>query len=286
MVKKCCLVPCKTHYDPKKGSIRDNGQKISVYRFPPESEPENRQKWIEVCKKVREDLKVGAETVICSRHWPENFPTYTKKGRIRPAVPPSIFPDVPSSILPTPLPPPRETTRTSNQVRNTLPDELDHFEQLDRFDYSQLLDELVVNESRKLPIETTAFVNDGCIFIQSVSYFHGIPTFLLAISGALKFETFHLGVKIHIPSLTKNRVTRIERWSVLEEAIRYLNSKETTSKMEVLKEQVAALSVVPVGQILYNPDIMVRAFEYFSTSRALYNRIREDFQLPSVRTLT
>ena len=147
---------------------------------------------------------------------------------------------------------------------------MDHFEQLDRFDYSQLVDELVVNESRKLPIETTAFVNDGCIFILSVSYFHGIPTFLLVISGALKFETFHLGVKIHIPSLTKNRITRIKRWSVLEEAIRYLNSKETTSKIEVLKEQVAALSVVPVGHILYNPDIMVRAFEYFSTSRALY----------------
>ena len=31
---------------------------------------------------------------------------------------------------------------------------------------------------------------------------------------------------------------------------------------------------------------MVRAFEYLSTSRALYSRLKEDYKLPSIQTLT
>ena len=46
------------------------------------------------------------------------------------------------------------------------------------------------------------------------------------------------------------------------------------------------MSCVPVGQTVYHPEIMVRAFEYFATSRALYNRLKDDYKLPSIRTLT
>ena len=55
---------------------------------------------------------------------------------------------------------------------------------------------------------------------------------------------------------------------------------------EVLKEQVSAMGVVPVGHTIYSPEMIVRAFEYFSTSRSLYNQLRRDFKLPSTRTLT
>ena len=37
--------------------------------------------------------------------------------------------------------------------------------------------------------------------------------------------------------------------------------------------------------IKYSSDIVIRAFEYFATSRTLYNRFRDDFQLPSLATL-
>ena len=36
----------------------------------------------------------------------------------------------------------------------------------------------------------------------------------------------------------------------------------------------------------YPPEVIVRAFEYFARSRSLYNQLRNDFQLPSVATLT
>ena len=32
--------------------------------------------------------------------------------------------------------------------------------------------------------------------------------------------------------------------------------------------------------------VIVRAFEYFSTCRSLYNRLRVDYQLPTIQTLT
>ena len=51
-----------------------------------------------------------------------------------------------------------------------------------------------------------------------------------------------------------DRITLIERWSTLEEVIRYLNSIEPDRKMAVLLEQVSVMGSVPVGQKVYTPD--------------------------------
>ena len=36
----------------------------------------------------------------------------------------------------------------------------------------------------------------------------------------------------------------------------------------------------------YSVETVIRAFEYFAMSRATYNCLKEDFQLPSITTLT
>ena len=41
-----------------------------------------------------------------------------------------------------------------------------------------------------------------------------------------------------------------------------------------------------VGEKKNQIETIVRAFEYFALSRTTYNRIREDFELPSIATLT
>ena len=46
------------------------------------------------------------------------------------------------------------------------------------------------------------------------------------------------------------------------------------------------MTPVMAGKTHCDPEIIVRAFEYFATSRALYLRIKNDYNLPSVRTLT
>ena len=103
---------------------------------------------------------------------------------------------------------------------------------------------------------------------------------------SLKFATFHCGFKIYVPTLSKNRITKIDRWSAIDEVLRYLHSRESDEKLTDLKEQIAAMSRAPVGKKLYSPEIMVRAFEYYSTSRALYTRLKEDLKLPSIPTLS
>ena len=59
MVKKCCMRPnfC-------------NGENLTVYRFPSEvTEPDNREDWIRVCRKIRKDLVVGQETNIFIKNY-------------------------------------------------------------------------------------------------------------------------------------------------------------------------------------------------------------------------
>ena len=46
------------------------------------------------------------------------------------------------------------------------------------------------------------------------------------------------------------------------------------------------MGCTPVGISTYPVEVMVRAFEYFATSRTLYRRLRDDYKLPSVQTLT
>ena len=41
-----------------------------------------------------------------------------------------------------------------------------------------------------------------------------------------------------------------------------------------------------VGEKKYTIDTTVRAFEYFALSRSTYSRLREDFELPCIATLT
>ena len=126
--------------------------------------------------------------------------------------------------------------------------------------------------------------DNRCLF--SFYYLCRVPSLLRKISESLKFETFHIGVKCYVTSLSKNRITKLDKWSKLEEALRFLHSKKLDNKTMVLVEQFSAMSTTPVGKKLYNHDIIIRAFEYFSTSRCLYSKLRNDYALPSIQTLT
>ena len=62
---------------------------------------------------------------------------------------------------------------------------------------------------------------------------------------------------------------------------------ERTQKKDVLLEQISAMSsLVHVGDKKYESETIVRAFVYFITSRTLYKRLRGDFELPGITTLT
>ena len=102
----------------------------------------------------------------------------------------------------------------------------------------------------------------------------------------MTFDCYHLGVKTFISSLRKLRVDKLNSWSRLEEAIRFLKLKDVDQHTRVLLEQVESMKAVKIGTKNYSADVIVRAFEYFCTSRALYSKLRQDYKLPSIPTLT
>ena len=309
MGKKCCVYGCKSNYlseKKKKATLSQTTttatttttitttattattstetkiQFPAVFRFP--SDNDERQRWIDVIGKINANLIVNNETVVCENHWPTGYETIKKKGRYRTKYPLSVFEGIPQSIIPNPPPNARQTKRTSNHERNTFPDELSEFNEYDRVTFSILQDNVLSNK-RHFCVPITSFVNSSSLYLQSLSYVDGTPSFLIIISESLKFDAFHLGVKCYVNSLSKNRINTVHRWSTLEEVIRFLNFKELNNKMVVMIEQMAAMSATPACTKIYDADIIVQAFEYFSAYRSLYNCLRVDYQLPSIQTL-
>ena len=61
---------------------------------------------------------------------------------------------------------------------------------------------------------------------------------------------------------------------------------EIDNKKDVLRQQMKSMKACCVGEKKYELDTIVRAFQYFATSRDTYNLLRNDYELPSVQTLT
>ena len=127
--------------------------------------------------------------------------------------------------------------------------------------------------------------------IQSTDILSGtnVPRFLLSIFNDLKFEAYNCGVRCTIWTLSVIRVYVFNRWSQKQEGCRFLNYCEITpnTKKNVIHQQLNSMNnITYVGEKKYSVEMFIRAFEYFALSRATYNRLRRDFQLPSISTLT
>ena len=58
---------------------------------------------------------------------------------------------------------------------------------------------------------------------------------------------------------------------------------EIDNKKFVLQEHPSAIAST-FGKRMYSQELIVRVFQYFATSRSLYNWLRNDYQLPSIKT--
>ena len=273
MVKRCCIHGC----------VRKKDDIISVYRFPGKDD-EEREKWLKAIPVSLRKTEITDDSVVCSRHWPEGAETSKHFGKTRPVNPPTIFNGVEKV-----LPPLRTTTKSLAETRRPLPisfkEQETTLKESDSVTFEQLQTSLI-EEKKNLPSQTTVFMMAGILFLQSMEFISGIPKFLIKISPSLKFETFHGGVKCFVTSLSANRITKLDTWSRLEEAIRFLKFKESSRHQDVLYQQADVMQPRIIGKALYPQAVIVRAFEYFCTARSLYNRLREDFKLPSIPTLT
>ena len=285
MGKTCCLAPCKTNYRSEV-KRRAEGEEVHVYRFPNRRfHPAEHDRWVAVAKGIRSNLEVKHDTVICSRHWPPNAPMVKHYGKDRPADPPSVFEGVAASIIPNQPPPPRTTSRTSCHERNQLPDQMEEFLRNDQFTFESLK-ETLEKKNKEFTIPFRHLLYDQEVVLMSTQFFEGIPFFMIKIKDDLRFETYHLGAKVYIGSLNTIRVTKINSWSRLEEALLFLRNREVDHKTEVLKQEFETKRATPIAKKIYSPAVIIRAFEYFCTSRCLDSKLQRDYSLPSIRTLT
>ena len=133
---------------------------------------------------------------------------------------------------------------------------------------------------------TVSFISEGVLYCQAKSFYGGgVARFLVAVNSDLSFECHHYGVTVSITTLSKNKIFRLDRWSKVNEVIRYLNCLEVDHKHQVLLKHLDSLGSVKVCMKMYDPEVMVMAFEYTATSRSAYIRIREDIKLTSLKVL-
>ena len=114
----------------------------------------------------------------------------------------------------------------------------------------------------------------------------GVPRFVLQIDENLHFKAFHMGMRVSVPCITKNRIHILNSWSGIEEAVRYLHIHEQSHHVKVLHDQLRAMRPDGGNAKIYSPEDLVRAFSYCALSRTLYQKMRNDFKYPSVSTLT
>ena len=83
----------------------------------------------------RDNIPNGQNAFVCEDHWPKGYESVSiiRYGKIRPKNPPSVFTQcIAPSQIPTPLPPPRQTTKAHASARNVIPDEFAAFLEKDR----------------------------------------------------------------------------------------------------------------------------------------------------------
>ena len=115
----------------------------------------------------------------------------------------------------------------------------------------------------------------------------GISKFLLKTKSDLTFETYHGGSSCKVKSLINSSgrcIKYFNRWSILNELIRYLTHMKCSHKQEIILNHCASMEV-NVGAVKYSNETIFRGLEYYATSRSCYSKLREDYDLPSNTTL-
>ena len=277
MVTKCCIFNCNGNYNEE--------NKEKVFRLPSE-EIERKRRLAAIPRDNTPDSK---DTIVCERHWPQNCSTITLFGKLRPSNPPSVFNCVPSSLISVPYQP-RKTKKASSAALEEVKDEMSEFDHKDKI--ANIEDLNLTAYKSSLPCidmyDLSVFHVNHIINFRSNNFIHdtGIPKYLFRIKEDLSYESFHGVVKCSIASLHANQVFKNARRSQIEGALRFLNCMEVSHKAEIIHQHIRAMNPNVASNQKYCPETILRAFEYFSSSRSFYNRLRQDLELPSVKTLT
>ena len=101
--------------------------------------------------------------------------SYSMNGRERPAEPPSLFGDIPVP------------NKLSFEVKNSVQDEMETFEDADKVQYQDLQEKLTEDENI-FHVPTVSFISEGVLYCQAKSFYgDGVARFLVAVNSDLSF---------------------------------------------------------------------------------------------------
>jgi len=183
-----------------------------------------------------------------------------------------VWPGIPKSQIPK-LPTEQRTTKyTLSSVRNVQNDELDDFLSKDKVSFLNLNE--LLNQHQKVHPSILTFELDDAIVIRSKQFECGIPKFVIKIFENLNFETYYCGIKCNFPSLSANRIRTLNSWSIFDEIIWFLNTLQPDNKKKQLCSTFLPWDLNALAKKFPLQEMIVRAFTYFATLRALYSQMR------------
>ena len=316
MGRKCSVFKCQSGYQyvsrKRKAELENlnhetvvqKTESVKTYSFPEDREecaswlralPNSNLTYEEVQKKSKNGCP---SKCVCALHWPPGVPTKLRNNHQVPAVPPSVFSsDIPPSVFYSPPPPPRPTCKSTSEARNPDVDQQGDHDQQYSFTNTPISDiiprftallrplgKLAVAEN-KTDIVLLSHGREGPIFDYTVVF-----TPVNDISGvttAVKFEFFQKlkQVTLPYPFSSSNKVHIIKDFTQVEalaNAIRLRNIERSNDRKELfIQRQVELMNWhVKPGVRKYSDDDLCKAFVWQATSRALYNTLRLDIELP------
>ena len=223
--------------------------------------------------------------VICARHWPEGFKSRVVKGGISvPINPPSIFPDVELSTIPTAAAEPRPTKRARTDVRNPPIDEIHEFLETDTidFDYFEIPANVIAEE-----VDCIYYTNATTRVFHSKLSTGPIFEWSLFVSDTGEIACYHKLEVVNIPFVGNE----VKFWSHIQESLRFLRQFSSdeqslrSCRFTFLYRQVELLNNKLGQNGAFSKEDFVAAFTIFTCSRSAYENCLNYIRLPCVRLL-
>ena len=284
MPRKCVVYGCRSGYASEK-----NASKLSFYRFP--KDHQRLQEWLSsLPNRFPVGFQPSVHQVICSLHWPDNFEKTSCRGNKNgiPKYPPSIFPNIPPSCVPSSScsisgDSRRRRAAASNlfaEHRSIKEDELPLFREIDRLpallsvsDLCSRFPNLVVFEDSLQNLVLLSKERIGPIYSFQVT---------LSKEGILRSCYLKTSL-ITIPFLERSKLLF---WSTLEAVLNHLTvTKNDRPSSIFIENEIARTNRKKVGERKYTNDDLLFAFELLSRSRSAYAFMSRYMSLPSERLL-
>ena len=96
------------------------------------------------------------------------------------------------------------------------------FKQKDDLSFDEIRN-MVILKNHKFRCPTVPYEAYSKVKIQSVTFSVGVPGFLLQLNQMFHFQSFHVGIKVNVPCLAKNRIMILNFWSAVEEIVKKIN---------------------------------------------------------------